>query len=120
MHTNGQEVSAEIIKPEQIADSKPRWEDYLEADDRKKQLEAERGELLEYQDKLDKARERLDDPNLSKSELDALDKELGEAMPDRVRSNMDQEQLTSIKKLEMGADSEKGRTANFRIENLKL
>lgn len=85
---NGQEVKPEEVRPEQIDDRKPRWEAFDAITERQTRLVQERGDLLEYQGKLDKARERLDDPKLSKGQLDALDKELGQSMPDRVRTNL--------------------------------
>jgi hypothetical protein len=84
---SGAELKVDEIDPAQIDDRKPTWEAYSAANDEKLRLERERTQLHEYQDKLDSARERLDDPKLSKNELEALDKELGEAMPDRVRQN---------------------------------
>lgn len=82
----GQEIKAEELRPDQISDDKEKWEDYLGAKDEEVRLAEERKELIEFQEKLDDARERLDDPKLTEQELEALDKELGEAMPDRVKT----------------------------------
>lgn len=80
----GAVVSAEEITPEEIDDTKPRWEDLQEEIADETRLVAEREDLLAYQEKLDDARERLDDPTLTEDELSALEHELGEATPERV------------------------------------
>lgn len=81
----GVELKAEEITPESIADDKPRWEKFFGARNSEQRLVDERKDLVDYQDKLDRARERTKDPKLTEDELSALDKELGESMPDRVR-----------------------------------
>lgn len=82
---HGTEMKAEEIDPRSIDDRKTRWEDWQEIRAKETALVEERGELLAYQQKLDEARERVDDPELTKNELDALDKEHADAMPERVR-----------------------------------
>lgn len=85
----GTEMRPDEIKPEQIDDRKPRWETFQAAKTEELRLGQERADLHEYQGKLDTARERLDDPKLTKNELDALDKELADTIPDRARNNLD-------------------------------
>ena len=101
---SGAELKADEIDPKRIDDRKPRWEDFQDARKEEQRLEQERDDLHEYQGKLDKARDRLDDPNLTKKELDALDKELGNTMPDRVRAN--------LPKSDQGRDLERVEGAN--------
>ena len=101
---NGTEIKADQIDPAEIDDGKPTWEVYNAAREEKLQLERERTQLHEYQDKLDSARERLDDPKLSKDELEALDKELGEAMPDRVKADLGMSKPASDSAMKVDAE----------------
>ncbi|MEQ1953652.1 hypothetical protein [Mesorhizobium sp. CN2-181] len=88
---NGAELKPEEVDPLEIDNRKPRWEDLLDAKREEAELVDERRDLIEFQEKLDGARERLDDPALTKDELDALDKELGDAMPERVKATLDRD-----------------------------
>ena len=81
----GVELKAEEIAPESIGDDKPKWEMFFGSRKEERRLVEERKDLVDYQDKLDQARERTKDPKLTEGELSALDKEFGESMPDRVR-----------------------------------
>lgn len=82
---HGMELKADDIAPESIADDKPRAEDFFGRRSEERRLVEERKGLIEYQEKLDMARERTGDPSLTENELDALDKELGQSAPERVR-----------------------------------
>lgn len=82
---SGVEIKADEITPDAIDNAKPRWEAFSAARDEEKRLVQERKDLGDYQEKLDRARERTKDPKLSEDELSALDKEIGNAMPERVR-----------------------------------
>lgn len=81
----GAELKADEITPDAIDNAKPRWEAFSAARDEEKRLVQERKDLGDYQEKLDRARERTKDPKLTEDELLALDKELGNGMPERVR-----------------------------------
>ena len=81
----GAQLKPEEIDPVSIDNAKPRWEALQAAHHEAKRLDTERNDLLDYQAKLDRARERTKDPKLTDDELSALDKELGESMPERVR-----------------------------------
>jgi len=104
----GQPVAADVIRPEAIPDSLPRWETRIEGLERRDALERERRELREYQGKLDKARERLDDGSMTAADLDALDKELQAAAPASVLARMNGDSETrrpeGLERLERGAD----------------
>ena len=78
---HGEQVSPETVRPDQIDDKRPYWEDYEAARDHEKALTAERRDLLRFQEKLDEARERSEADDLTKDELDELEAELDEAMP---------------------------------------
>ena len=82
----GQELSPDVISPEEIADARPRWEEASDAIDRLEALTQEREELLDYQAKLDDARKRLDNGDLTREEFDRLRTELQVDMPVSVRA----------------------------------
>jgi len=110
----GREIDARIVPPDSISDSKPRWEVFAEATSKFDQLKRERRDLLDYQAKLDKARERLDDGSLMAADLDALDKELQAAAPASVLARMNGDGETrrpeGPERLERGADRQAGPT----------
>ncbi|WP_147283784.1 hypothetical protein [Bosea caraganae] len=81
----GAQLKTEEIDPQAIDDAKPKWEAFDAAGIEMDRLAKERTELIDYQSKLDRSRERAKDSKLTEGELSALDKELGETMPDRVR-----------------------------------
>lgn len=81
----GVELKADEVTPESIADDKPKWERFFGVRKEERRLVEERKDLVDYQEKLDRARERTKDPKLTEDELSALDKELGQSMPERVR-----------------------------------
>lgn len=86
---HGAELSAEEIDPGLIEDHRPQWETFSEQKMQQRMLMQERGELLDYQERLDKTRERLDDEDLTAKELDDLDKDLMEDMPLAVKRQLD-------------------------------
>jgi len=67
-------------------------EDFLQTNDELKRLQKEHQEILDYQEKLDHARDRADKDNFSQDELDTLEQELETSMPQAV-----QEQLPDYK-----------------------
>jgi hypothetical protein len=86
---HGTEIEPTIIQPAEIEGGKPTWESFEEVTAERARLSNEREGLIEYQEKLDTARERLDAPNLSEDELKALDAALANEMPDSVRQVLD-------------------------------
>ncbi|MEM8597593.1 MAG: hypothetical protein AAGF76_14140 [Pseudomonadota bacterium] len=76
---DGQAVSPEEIHPDEIDDAYPSWEDYRQEREAEAALEAEREDLLEEQQRLDEAREHLDQGELTAEDLDGLEAELGPA-----------------------------------------
>ena len=82
---HGSQLDETIIHPDQIDDNKPRWEAFQQELQTQQQLIQERRDLHEYQQKLDEARERSGPDDITKSELDDLDKDLMDAMPTAVR-----------------------------------
>lgn len=85
---NGLELSEDIIHADEIDDSRPRWEEAKGAIDRIEALTQERADIIEYQDKLDAARDRLDSGEMTRKEFDDLRHELKADMPDAVRAQI--------------------------------
>lgn len=84
----GKELEPNEIDPAMIDDAKPTWETYkpeLEARDR---LVEERRSLLDYQAKVDDARERLDRGDMTRKEFEELREELKAEMPEAVRDQL--------------------------------
>jgi hypothetical protein len=85
---NGAAISKETLDPDAIEDGRPKWEAIKTQLDARQQLEAERGELLQFQVRADQARERAGQDGLSGKELDAIGVELDQAMPEAVRQKL--------------------------------
>lgn len=85
---HGLEIGADVIEPNAIGEKKTSWEDFAEFNDTQRVLLRERDDLIAYQQDLDDARDRLDGDDLTSDELDALEKELGDNAPARVREIM--------------------------------
>lgn len=85
---HGAAVSEHTISSAAISEHRPLWESYRDTVQEDRRLSAERGELLEYQEKLDRARERLDSGEMTRGELAELDKELKADMPQPVRERV--------------------------------
>lgn len=84
----GSELDLTVIDPDLIENSRPRWEAYKPDFERVRELTEERDEILEYQQKLDAARERIDAGEISREEFDEMRDELKTAMPDAVRAQV--------------------------------
>ena len=89
----GVEVTREELDFDLVPQSAPAWEDVSTAFSRRDQLKheydrlaKERAGILEFQEKVDVARERIANGEISKSELDDLDAELADAMPPSVKA----------------------------------
>lgn len=82
---HGQELSPEEIDPDAIDDGRTRFEPYWASHLEQKSLVEEREALLEYQQKLDDAREIVGKEGVTARELDELEKALDDEAPDRVR-----------------------------------
>jgi len=82
----GDEVLNDVVQPEAILDDKPTWETYSQKLETKVDLSEERKQIFNFQEKVDAARERVADGEISTHELDNLDSDLAEAMPQSVKS----------------------------------
>ncbi len=85
---SGAEVSSDELDFDAISSDKPTWETYQPLLQEKLKLEAERTDIIEFQEKVDAVREKIADGEISKSELDELDAELAEAMPPSVKAHV--------------------------------
>lgn len=85
---HGQQLSLDTIDPNSIDDKKPKWEPFKALLDNATRLDAEQKELLDYQAKLDAARERLDKGEITNGELDQIRTDLATSMPDAVREKL--------------------------------
>lgn len=84
----GEELEASTVTPEEIEDWRPKAESYLTNKAEIVRAEQERTELIEYQQKLDEARERAKEGEISTEELKALEQKLADEMPDAVREHL--------------------------------
>lgn len=84
----GNQVSSDIITPEEIPNSAPSAEEFLQQRLNVSALETQQTELLDYQSDLDDAVERLDSGKLTVSEYDDLRADLRDAAPEAVRAGI--------------------------------
>lgn len=89
---HGQELSPDTMDPNGIDDRRPRWEAFKAGLDERAALTHERRQILEYQEKLDETRERLDRGGLTENDLSSMKDELMLAAPERVRRKLDVEE----------------------------
>lgn len=89
----GVEVTREELDFDLVPHTAPAWEDISTAFSRRNQLKGEydrltkeRAGILEFQEKVDVARERVANGDIPKTELDDLDAELADAMPPSVKA----------------------------------
>lgn len=85
---HGLEVSALELDPQMIGSGTPTWEAYSAVLEARAGLTAERSEILDYQEQLDAAREQIADGEISEADLEALDADLLDAMPESVRTHV--------------------------------
>ena len=83
----GVEVGADELDPLLVGDQHPTWEAYAAERASEQALIAERGEILEFQERLDAAREQVAEGDITVSDLEELDAELLDIMPDSVRAH---------------------------------
>ena len=91
----GVEVTPEELDFDLVPKTAPTWESVAGAfteQERLKlefdQLQTERSVILEFQEKLDAARDRVDEGDITNHELNDLDAELADAMPASVKAQM--------------------------------
>ncbi|WP_297339185.1 hypothetical protein [Pseudophaeobacter sp.] len=84
----GTEVGADELDPASIPDHHPTWEAFSPARDEHAALLEERQTLLDYQQQLDDAREALVEGEITEAELEELQAQLIEGMPEAVRASL--------------------------------
>ena len=97
---DGKELGATTNDMDTIPKTKVTAEEYKADIEERNQLNTERQNILDYQEKLDDARERSTSDDFSKEELDALDMELETEMPMAVKRQLpdyDPSQETDLK-----------------------
>jgi hypothetical protein len=82
----GSEVSADELDPNVIAATAPTWEAFSAEVMQRDALVQQRTEILDYQEQLDAARDQIAEGEISEADLEALDADLLDAMPDAVRT----------------------------------
>ncbi len=85
---HGSQLPHAVIHPDEIRNDAPKWEDLQDVRAERDQLRIERKEILEFQDKLDHARERSDANTLTQEEMGDLDADLADSAPASVAKHM--------------------------------
>lgn len=80
---SGAIVNEDLIRPEDIPESCPTWQDRQEKENAFREAERTRREAAEYRERVDLARKRAGEGGLTEKELDAMERDL-ERMPDAV------------------------------------
>jgi hypothetical protein len=86
--TEGNELDASVITPEEIEDWRPKYEAFQADRDELAALEAQRAEIIAYQERLALAREQVEDGDISQADLAELERDLAAEMPDAVRNEL--------------------------------
>lgn len=84
---HGLEVS-KAVDPDAIGDNHPTWEAFKAAKGAETKLETEQHALLDFQAKVDDARERVGKGGITKKQLDDLDADLKASAPPTVRQKL--------------------------------
>ena len=82
---DGNEIGSDLISPDDIDDRRPTWEQFLDVDDALKQLRQHRQEALDFQARLDEAKERLDSGEMTQKEFEELRQNLFDSAPCAIR-----------------------------------
>lgn len=119
---NGAELSADEIDPDLIEDYRTKWEAFSARKGEEAKILEERQKLLEFQEKLDDARNELADGELTKHELDVLELDIDASMPMAVQRRMqgseEQPQLDLAR--DFGAATAKQIAATSTLDLAKL
>jgi len=84
----GGEVGEAELHPDQIDPSLPSWEAFSSEIGQLQELQAERTDILDFQERVDAAHEQIAGGEISEADLDALDADLLAMMPPAVRSHI--------------------------------
>ena len=81
-------VGADEVDYSLIGEERPTWEEVSDRREHERSLVQDQQELIDFQSRLDQARDDIEDGEISKDELEALDDELQELMPASVKARM--------------------------------
>jgi hypothetical protein len=85
---NGEELSSKEIDPEAINDTHTFWEDFKFGIDERTDIQERFEDAQKYQTKLDEAREKLNDGNMTAKEMHSLEADLEKTMPADIASKV--------------------------------
>lgn len=86
---DGNRLGNDVIDPAAIPDNKPTWEDRQRRGERVDQFQRERRDIQDYRDRLDRARDKLGDDDLSSDDIEGVEQGIDETMPQSVRRHYD-------------------------------
>ncbi len=84
----GKEVAANELDFEEIGPERPTWEAFSAEVSLRNNLETERAQILEFQEKVDAARDQISEGEITADELNELDAELANALPPSVKAQL--------------------------------
>lgn len=84
----GKSVSRNELNYNVIGLEHTTWESYKGANDLRDQLEAQKEKILDFQETLDETRERVSEGDIFVEELEEMDAELLDLMPDTVKTHV--------------------------------
>lgn len=102
---HGEQLGSSVIDPAYISDDNVNWESFSQKRNTLESLNAERSELIEYQEKLDLARDELDVGDITANDLDAMKEDLKASMPDAVLSRIPGMEMSTDAELELKAET---------------
>ena len=85
---DGVQLSHDLVHPDAVPDSAPRWEAIKALRDSENGLLRDRDKLDEFQHRLNETREAVDKGHVSADALARMDADLKKAMPDSVREQL--------------------------------
>jgi hypothetical protein len=88
---HGQDVSNDEVDFDAISPHRPTAEQFLEALNEESDLLQDRERIIEFQDKVDAAKDRVAGTEFTEAELDELDAELSAVMPKSVKMHLPSE-----------------------------
>lgn len=83
VEVHADELDFDLIPPDNLV-----WETYQPVFNEQIEIRSERSDILEFQEQVDAARERVVDDGISEADLEALDADLLSAMPPSVRRHV--------------------------------
>ncbi len=113
---NGQELRGEDIDPAAIDDAKPSWDRFSQYQEQRVEIIQQQQSLLDYQQQLDSARDRLAAGDITADELHTMDEDLQRNLPDTV-SELLPEDMRGEPEAEIKANAEPpGFGPGFRLD----